>query len=64
VSLLGALWDLFVHGGRRPPTYWHGEEPGARPYAPKIVRHHTPWPHESWPGGGQRPYERWPGDRR
>jgi hypothetical protein len=63
VSLLGALWDLLVHGGRRPPTYWHGEEPGARPYAPPIVRHR-----EEWPGGRpgarqEQPYQPWPGGR-
>ena len=37
-------------------------------FAPKIIRHHQQWPHESWPGGGQGgpqhqpwPFERWPG---
>ena len=27
-------------------------------YAPKIVRHHAPWPHQSWPGGGGGPGSR------
>ena len=56
-----------------PPSSWTQRKPRHTPdgtYAPPIVRHHTPWPHESWPGGGQGPthqpwpYERWPGGGR
>ena len=51
-----------------PPSSWTQRKPQQSPpdaYAPRIVRHHQQWPHESWPGGGaqggRRPYQPWPG---
>jgi hypothetical protein len=63
----GALSDAFggfFMSAKADRNRYQRRHPDRAVYAPPIVRHHTPWPHESWPGGGQRPYERWPGDRR
>ena len=51
-----------------PPSSWTQRKPKPTPpdaYAPRIVRQHSPWPHQSWPGGQQPhqawPYREWPG---
>jgi hypothetical protein len=63
VSLVDAVWNLMLRGGR-PPPYWHGEDEDAHPYAPPIVRDYRPWPgaEERWPHQPW-PYQPWPGSR-
>ena len=64
----GALWDAF--GGfflsaEKDRERYQRRHPDRAVYAPKITRHHTPWPGAGQGGGHQPwPYERWPGGDR
>jgi hypothetical protein len=64
-AVLGAAWTAaagFFKSAERERDEWLSA-PGVPTYAPKIIRHHEPWPHEQWPGA-DRPYRPWPGGER